>query len=290
MASDSSADQGKKTPSAPLVLVSVKNGVCTIKFNRPERFNAWSVEMIIAWQEALLTAAKDDSVKAAILTGAGKYYCSGVDFGGALKPMLPRKLIEFARTENQKLFEIYLEFPKPLFAAVNGPAIGAAVTSASLCDLILASDKATFHTPFRALGITPEGCSSFNFPRLLGETGAKVMLEEGRRIDAKEARELGLVSEVVVTASEEDSEVLLERAQQVAEDWVEQNRKRPIVEQGLVEKLKGVNAEESQRLAEAFCGREFLERQQQFAQDRKKTSLAWMFWAAKYAMPLLSKL
>ena len=71
---------------------------------------------------------------------------------------------------------------------------------------------------------------------------------------------------------------------------MQQGRRRPILEQGLVGKLKEVNAEESQRLAEAFVGREFLEHQEQFAQERKKTSLAWMFWLAKYALPLLSKL
>lgn len=250
--------------------------------------------MINGWRDALASAAKDDSVKAAILTGAGQYYSSGVDFANGLKvgPMLPRNLIEYARTENLMVYDPYIDFPKPLFAAVNGPAIGAAVTSASLCDLILASDKATFHTPFKAFGFPAlGGCSSFNFPRILGDKGARIMLEEGRKIDAIEARELGLVSEVVATTTGEDnSEALLERAQRVAEEWVEQGRKRLIDEEGLIGKLKEVNADESQRLAVAFTRREFLEIQEKFARERKKTKMEWMFWMAKYAMPILAKL
>eukprot|EP01052_Picozoa_sp_SAG31_P062235 SAG31_NODE_21236_length_554_cov_1.318681_1_plen_114_part_01 len=96
-----------------------------IIYNRPKRLNAWSSELIDAWQTALQRVAADSSLAAAVLTGAGRYYCSGVDFGAVMtRPMLPSALIREAAARNYKLFEAFIDFPKPLVAAVNGPAIG----------------------------------------------------------------------------------------------------------------------------------------------------------------------
>lgn len=273
-------------PERPWVLMTVRNRVATIVLNRPERYNAWSLEMREAMLDALRRCASDEGVGAAILTGSGKYYCSGVDFAGAMRLSRPSTLQKFAQDSNQALFEAFLDFPKPLFAAVNGPAIGASVTSAALCEAIIAAPAATFHTPFRALGITPEGCSSVNFPRLLGEEHARVMLEEGRKVDAAEALTMGLVKEVV-----EPPERLLSRAQEVAEEWVAQGRRRRIREDPKwLEDLVRVNKEESAALAASFLKRPFLEAQYQFAAARGKTGPKIVFGVAKTLMPLLSKL
>ena len=89
---------------------------------------------------------------------------------------------------------------KPIIVAANGPAVGGVVTSATLCDAIIASDTATFSTPFSALGLVPEGCSSVHFERIMrgGRADAERMLgPEGWKPTAKEAKEAGLVSEVV---------------------------------------------------------------------------------------------
>ena len=105
-----------------------------------------------------------------------------------------------------------------------------------------ASPTATFHTPFRALGIPPEGCSSINFEHLMGPANAAVMLMEGRKIDAEEAKEFGLVAEVAESPS-----ALLDRAQAFAEGWVAAGRGRKTAEDpGWLEKLRRANCEESQ--------------------------------------------
>merc|ERR1712106_749638 len=101
------------------------------------------------------------------------------------------------------VFDSFLDVPKPIIIAANGPAIGACVTSASLCDAIVASEKATFLVPFARLSIPPEGCSSVHFERMLGKEAARKMLEEGWKPSAAEAKEIGLV-----------------RAQELAEQWV----------------------------------------------------------------------
>ena len=102
-----------------------------------------------------------------ILTGADPYYCAGVNLSATIKPMHPKKLHTLIKSNNQALFDTFLDFPKPIIVAANGPAIGACVTSATLCDAIIASEKATFNVPFAALAIPPEGCSSVHFEVIL---------------------------------------------------------------------------------------------------------------------------
>ena len=95
-----------------------------------------------------------------ILTGSGDYYCSGVDFVSSFAVKRPSVMEQEIAQSNEKLFGAFINFPKPIIVAANGPAIGAAVTSASLCDAILASPEATFHTPFQALGCVCVGGGS----------------------------------------------------------------------------------------------------------------------------------
>jgi enoyl-CoA hydratase/carnithine racemase len=270
--------------SQAVVVSSSKNGVALIRFNRPQKYNAWAPEMMREMKAALLRAAADEAITSAILTGTGTYYCAGVDFSSQLGLTLPSTLREVAEQDNYDLFDAFITFPKPLFAAVNGPAIGAAVTSATLCDAIVASDTATFHTPFRALGITPEGCSSFHFPRLIGEKGAKLMLEEGKKLTATEAFELGLASEVV----EGGSDKLIERAQAVAEAWVAAAQPRKCV--NLIGTLQKVNRSESKALAASFFTHAFFKSQYEFAKARNKTGAMWAFWAAGKLQPVLARL
>jgi len=197
--------------------------------------------------------------------------------------MRPAILLESIRSQNKALFDNFLDFPKPLFVAVNGPAIGAAVTSAFLSDGIIASEKATFLTPFKALGVVPEGCSSYTYPKAFGESVARELLE-GRKITAKEALELGYCKYVVPTNQ------VLEKAQQVAEEWVAQGRGRVIIEEGLLETLKEVNAKESIALANALLDYPFLDAMVNFSYEKSKYGPLVAFWIARATRPIWSKL
>jgi len=126
--------------------------------NNPKKYNCWDQPMLTALQEALETCASDDQVRAVILTGKDPYYSSGGNFGNLLlSPSLPSTFYKLLKEDTIRSFDRFIEYPKPILAAVNGPAIGGAVTASALCDTIVASERATFLTPFNKLGLVPEG-------------------------------------------------------------------------------------------------------------------------------------
>jgi enoyl-CoA hydratase/carnithine racemase len=142
-----------------------------------------------------------------------------------------------------------------------------------LCDAVLCHPAATFHTPFKKLGITPEGCSTVTFKRKMGSEGARRMLKDGEKIDAVEAKRLGFV-DVLLT---KDSDVVAE-ACQFAERWIAEGKGRVSIEQGLVEELDKVHRRESQQLADAMFTSTFL----------KANGLPW--WIATPLSPVLQVL
>ncbi|KAL8571758.1 hypothetical protein ACOMHN_051125 [Nucella lapillus] len=173
------------------LIVSKNNKVLHIQFNRPERKNAVTLQMYYGLASALREAAKDPEVNVAVLTGNGN------DLGNFTKKLTPE---EAERFEKEKPFfnlvRAFIDFPKPLIALVNGPAIGVAVTLLGLCDAVYCSDKATFQTPFTQLAQSAEGCSSYVFPRLMGTAKATEILLFNRKITAQEAYDRNLVTRV----------------------------------------------------------------------------------------------
>ena len=124
-----------------------------------------------------------------------KYFCRE-DLNKSSGSIL-RAVQKNIRESNERCFNVFIEFPKPIIAAVNGPGIGSGTTAPALCDVILASDRATFSTPFSNLGVGPEGCASVHFERMLGRETASRLLDDCWRPSAQEAEDVGLVSEVV---------------------------------------------------------------------------------------------
>lgn len=149
---------------------------------------------------------------------------------------------------------------------------------------ILASDTATFLTPFGRLGITPEGCSSVHFPRLLGAEAAHKMLHEDWPPSAQEAKDIGLATEVIPRAELQD------RAQQLAEQWISEGGEsltRRAMGYEDFDNLREVNAQESKDLAKAFVSEKFLQAQVDFLTSKKKD--ATMFKVLLATRPLWSK-
>lgn len=184
------------------LLVTTEDNITTIKLNRPAKKNAITTEMYVEIITALEQAAKDDSV-ITVLTGAGDFYCSGNDLTNFTK--IPEGGVEQMAKDGgellRKYVRAYIDFPKPLVAVVNGPAVGVSVTVLGLFDIVYATERATFHTPFSQLGQSPEGCSSYTFPKIMGLSKASEMLLFNKKLTAAQACQLGLVTEVFPDSS-----------------------------------------------------------------------------------------
>jgi 2-(1,2-epoxy-1,2-dihydrophenyl)acetyl-CoA isomerase len=177
------------------VLTARDGAVLTITLNRPDVYNAFNRDLHAALRNALEEAG-DDEIRAVVITGAGRGFCSGQD----LKEFsdLPeggiRGALEDTYHPNIRLIR---SLQKPVLAAVNGAAAGAGISLAAACDVRIASDAATFVPGFIGIGLVPDSGGSWFVHRLLGFARAFEWMVSNRRLSAEEAREWGLVSEVV---------------------------------------------------------------------------------------------
>ena len=274
----------KIAETASPILTHKRDGVTTLTMNTPERLNGWTMEMMDALKERFRFATQDDKTRVLVLTGADPYFCAGVNLAATLRLGHPRDLHAMIVKQNQALFDAFLDFPKPLLVAVNGPAIGASVTSATLCDGIIASEKATFSTPFGALGIPPEGCSSVHFARIMSQVDADRMLGKvGWKPTAEEALEAGLVQWVA------PHDKLGEEAQRIALEWIASGATRSFRGGSGRDELKAINARESVALADAFLSTPFLKAQFKFLRSKKKWGPAAMFLAMLVSRPIWAR-
>lgn len=181
------------------IIYEVKDNIATITLNRPDRMNAWTLEMMDEVIKSLGIADRDDDVRAIIFTGAGKAYCAGADLsGGGTRGSSDGSEEEKPHRDSagQAVLKIY-DNKKPVIAAVNGAAVGVGVTMLLPMDIRLASDRARFGFVFNRRGFVPEGCCTWFLPRILGMARAAEWLYSGRVFSAMEALEGGLVSQVL---------------------------------------------------------------------------------------------
>ncbi|NMP31714.1 enoyl-CoA hydratase/isomerase family protein [Thalassotalea sp. M1531] len=270
---------------AKCIETSLKEGVLTITMNQPNKLNGWTIPMMEAFKTALDLANKSDNVKAIVFTGTGRYYSAGVNLSSAVQLMHPKKLQAAIFEHNLNLFDTFINVEKPILVAVNGPAIGASVTTATLCNYIIAAEEATFSTPFAALGVPPEGCSSVHFPRLMGSKNAQLMLGDvGWRPTAQQGLSIGLVQKVVPQTE------LQSAAFNIAKSWVETGQQRAFLAGSNKDELKRTNYIESKALANAFLSRKFLLNQAKFLWSKKKYGLAAAFFIVTGLRPLWARL
>jgi methylglutaconyl-CoA hydratase len=196
------------------LLLEYEGGIAKITLNRPEKRNAISTPMMADLQTALDEIEKSHS-RVAIVTGAGKAFCAGMDLDmlSSIAKQSPAENQEDSR-RIAKMFRRIWSFPRPLIAAVNGPAYAGGCGIATLCDFTLAVPEARFGYTEVKIGFLPAIVSVF-LTRQIGDKRSRDLLLTGRIIDAAEAKEFGLVSEIVPT------EQLLARARELAETLIE---------------------------------------------------------------------
>ena len=183
------------------ILTDVADGVATLTLNRPEKLNAYTTEMGDEVTAALRAWRDDASVRAVVLTGAGRGFCAGVDLehlkahqAGANASKGPR----LGEEDFLKKLPLEMaEYPKPLIAAINGPAIGVGVTMLLPCDIRIAAEGAKIGFAFAKLGILAGLGSTHLLPRIVGRAKALELLMSARTILADEALACGLVNRVV---------------------------------------------------------------------------------------------
>ena len=191
------------------ILIHTDGGVSTITFNRLDKKNALTEAMYSALAEAMQQAARDDAVRVLVIQGDASVFTAGNDI---------KDFLEHPPTSTDapvfRFLRQLVSFPKPLIAAVAGPAVGVGTTMLFHCDLVYAGDNAAFAMPFVNLGLCPEAGSSLLAPQLVGHQRAAELLLLGEPFLAETARDIGLVNRI--TAPTEVNALALAQAQRLA--------------------------------------------------------------------------
>jgi len=194
------------------ILFGIADGVATITLNRPDKLNAWTAAMQSSVKQAMEYAANDATVRAIVVTGAGRGFCAGADMSGLQQ-------IDAAKWDQRALakgdgaidldgtklgpdvsahyggrFGYLMSIPKPIIAAINGPCAGIGLVFTLYCDLRFAASDAKFTTSFASRGLIAEHGISWILPRLTGIANAFDILFSARKFDAAEAERINLVN------------------------------------------------------------------------------------------------
>lgn len=174
------------------ISVSTQNNFTVITLSRPQTYNAMNAVMAKELQEAIRLHDLDEDVRAILLTGEGKAFCSGQDLADIedLNDVPFQKIIQ---EQYNPLVKYIAQMKTPIVAHVNGVAAGAGANLALLCDIILASDTASFIQAFSKIGLVPDTGGTWYLPRIVGYQNALAMMLTGDKISAEEALRLGMI-------------------------------------------------------------------------------------------------
>lgn len=217
------------------VIFTRKNSVLLVELNRPERLNALTPKMLDALVSELFNASQEDGLRAVLITGRGRAFCSGADLTGAggredaASPVGMRLSTQlYAR-----MVRSIVELEKPVVAAVNGDAAGGGCNLALACDIIVASERARFIQIFVRRGLVADVGGTYFLPRMVGLARAKEIMFTGRPVEAREALELGMITEVV------PPDQVMEKAM----EWAERLASGPTRSLGMIKRLLNTSFE-----------------------------------------------
>jgi enoyl-CoA hydratase/carnithine racemase len=199
------------------IACTADDGILTIRLNRPERLNAFTVTMANELVDAFGRASEDDAVRAIVVTGSGRAFCAGMDLGGegqanvfgldetqhpTMRDLDERlddpDIVRGVRDTGGRVTLAIFDCKKPVIAAVNGVAVGVGATMTLAMDIRIASAKARFGFVFGKIGIVPDACASWFLPRVVGLPKALEWTYSAELVDAPDALRHGLVNQVVL--------------------------------------------------------------------------------------------
>ncbi|MGX5818012.1 enoyl-CoA hydratase-related protein [Chitinophaga lutea] len=181
------------------LLYAVRESVATITLNRPDVYNAFDDTLSYELQDALKQADRDAAVRAVVLTGAGKAFCSGQDLKAAMSQG-SRNLGDSLHKRYNPIIRAIRNMPKPVICRLNGVAAGAGCSLALACDMIIAADNASMIELFINIALVLDSGSSYFLPRTIGYHRAFELATKATKLSAEEAQQLGLINRVVPAA------------------------------------------------------------------------------------------
>ncbi len=173
--------------------LKTENQIAFITLNRPDVFNSFNREMAFLMQDTLDICAKDDNIRAIVITGNGKAFCAGQDIGEITNPELNPGFRKILDDHYNPIIKKIRSIEKPIIGAVNGVAAGAGANIALACDIVLASENASFIQAFSKIGLIPDSAGTFFLPRLIGVQKATALMMLGDKVTAQEAENLGMI-------------------------------------------------------------------------------------------------
>lgn len=181
------------------ILYRLENGVARLTLNRPDVYNSFDREMAMGMQSHLNEAENDKSVRCILITGSGKAFSAGQDLKEAIDPKGPA-IDEIVREHYNPIILKIRELNKPVVAAVNGVAAGAGANIALACDVVIATESASFIQAFSKIGLIPDSGGTFFLPRLIGWQRASALAMLGDKIGAADAENMGMIYKSVPDA------------------------------------------------------------------------------------------
>jgi 2-(1,2-epoxy-1,2-dihydrophenyl)acetyl-CoA isomerase len=262
----------RNKPAENNVLLIERSGpIVTIRLNRPDRLNALNLELARALAKALAHLSHDESARALVITGAGRGFCAGGDLD-----LLRSARVHKGSHELEDLLhagsEICLSIasmPKPILAAVNGPAASAGLNIALACDMRIASDQASFGETFAKLGLFPDFGGTFFLPRLVGPAHAAELFLTGDMISPADAMRIGMVNRVVPADKFEEETRSLAEQLAAAPSMAVRPLKR-ILTLGDRKQLEYALEEEVRQQIHCFHSEQAAERFQEFLENRER--------------------
>lgn len=179
-----------------MIQTEIKDKIATLTLNRPEVFNSFNREMALKLQKELDACEQNPEVRAIVITGNGRAFCAGQDLKEVTSPELNPGFKKILEEHYNPIISKIRKIEKPFLAAVNGVAAGAGANIALACDIVVATEQASFIQAFSKIGLVPDSGGTFFLPRLIGFQKASALMMLGEKVSAEEAERLGMIYKV----------------------------------------------------------------------------------------------